>query len=374
MKHKWSWLALFLGTFLGLTLLVMGMVAYIDPYFHYGRPKTDQFYYTLEMDDARKLAEGIVCNLEYDNLIVGTSMAEKFLPSQAEALFGGTFAKATVPSALYREQTELLEEALSRNPNISTVIRSMDMYNFYEDRERLEENRAGYPAYIHTDNPLDDLYYLLGRDVIFDKCIPMLAQSLAGKEPGITDFDDYTWGMGTWVCGRETVLQGRESYAWAQEQPEMPDWERREVTQNIQNQIIDLARRYPDTQFYCFFPPYSAAWWAERGEDADFIRHIQRERLVIELLLPYENIHLFSWNQMVEITGDLNNYFDSIHYGNWVNSWILEQMAAGEGRLTKENYESYLTQVRQAYENFDYAALFTQQDLEGNRIPAYFRK
>ena len=51
---------------------------------------------------------------------------------------------------------------------------------------------------------------------------------------------------------------------------------------------------------------------------------------------------------------------------------MLEQMAAGKGRLTPENYGSYLEAERTLYETFDYGSLFDQEDPLGNTISDFF--
>ena len=138
--------------------------------------------------------------------------------------------------------------------------------------------------------------------------------------------------------------------------------------------VLQLARRYPDTQFYCFIAPYSAAWWADCWERGELEVRLDLEELLIREILPYENIHLFSWNTLEELTGDLNNYCDQVHYGAWVNDWMLRQMALDAGRLTEENVDDYLSRERARWENFDFNALFEQEDPPEDPIPAFFRQ
>ena len=75
-----------------------------------------------------------------------------------------------------------------------------------------------------------------------------------------------------------------------------------------------------------------------------------------------------------ELTGDLNNYCDQVHYGAWVNDWMLRQMALDAGRLTEENVDDYLSRERARWENFDFNALFEQEDPPEDPTPAFFRQ
>ncbi|HIZ47932.1 MAG TPA: hypothetical protein H9810_04340, partial [Candidatus Gemmiger excrementavium] len=69
------------------------------------------------------------------------------------------------------------------------------------------------------------------------------------------------------------------------------------------------------------------------------------------------NIRLYSFNANFDLICDLDNYKDYEHYGEWINSWMLEQMAADNYRLTEDNYQSYLKEVRDFYTTYDYPAL-----------------
>ena len=89
-------------------------------------------------------------------------------------------------------------------------------------------------------------------------------------------------------------------------------------------------------------------------------RQIAAERYVIQLILPCDNIRLFSFSNETDITMDLNNYKDTIHYGEWTNSLLLKHMNNDYGRLTSDNYEEYLRTEKLLYSNFDYNSLFKQ--------------
>ena len=99
-------------------------------------------------------------------------------------------------------------------------------------------------------------------------------------------------------------------------------------------------------------------------------QNIEAERIAIEELLKYDNIRLFSFNNLTNITTDLNNYKDATHYGDWINSLILRYMYDGKGLLTAENYEAYLEEERQFYSTFDYTLLNGQEDYEDDSLAA----
>jgi len=86
------------------------------------------------------------------------------------------------------------------------------------------------------------------------------------------------------------------------------------VVENVRQNISSLTDAYPDVTFYYFFTPYSILWWQRRVEGGDIYRQIEAEQLVIEEILKCPNIKLYSFNNNFDITTDLNNYRDRLHY------------------------------------------------------------
>lgn len=86
-------------------------------------------------------------------------------------------------------------------------------------------------------------------------------------------------------------------------------------------------------------------------------QHIEAEQLAIEELLQFSNIKLYSFSDNFELTCDLDNYKDYMHYGEWVNSQILKWMEKEEYLLTRDNYMDYLERIRKFYHSYDYASL-----------------
>ena len=74
------------------------------------------------------------------------------------------------------------------------------------------------------------------------------------------------------------------------------------------------------------------------------------------MLFRSENVRVYDFSYRVDIIGNLDNYTDSLHYGEWVNSEILRMMSAGEGLLTGENVEEYYDFIRELYAEYDYSS------------------
>lgn len=346
-----------------ISLICLGIISYktykVDPYFHYHAPDTDNYYYELENE--RSQNDGISRNFDYDSIIIGSSMCENFKTSEMDQLFGTKSVKLPYSGATYHELGQCIDRAISYNDETKIVISGLDMVRYGDDSTLLRTDLGTFPFYLYDSNPFNDIEYLLNRDVAFNLVLDMEIDSLSAYfESGITSFDDYACWFRT--SGINAVKPGGISVDKETDQIAFDENTKEVVIQNITSNITDIANRYPDVDFYYFLTPYSAVWWGEEINSGDFYKQIEKERCVIEQLLRYDNIKLFSFNLRTDITTDINNYCDERHYGFWINSLILKWMSEDKYRITPENYEEYLRQEQEFYYTFDYESLNSQED------------
>ena len=372
MNRSKRWLITYFSCVVVLMGIIAGVVAYVDPFMHYHKPFTDQFFYSL--DNQRSQNDGIAKHFDYDAIVIGSSMTENFKTSEIDHIFGVNSIKIPYSGGSYKELNDSLKNALSSNAEINMIIRCLDMDRFFDDQSAMRTDLGSFPTYLYNQNLFDDVNYVFNRDVIYTRTLPMLKNKMVGGEPGITPFDEYSNWMGDFTFGKNSVLAPEMSSGYKFTSPTgqeiLTNEEKETISGNITENVVRLAEENPDVEFYYFFPPYSAVWWGHKWQSGLLEKEIAAEKYIIELMLPHENIHLFSWNDRLEVTADLNNYKDMTHYGIWVNSWMLEQMKKGEGQITQENYVEYLKREEEYYKSFDYNALFEQEDYEADYYAA----
>lgn len=372
MKAK-HWLIGFFAVVLGLMAIIGGTIYYIDPYMHFHYPHTDKFYY--ELNNERSQNYGIVKQFDYDALITGSSMTQNFKASEMDKIFGTNSIKATFAGSPYKETGDLIRFALEYNDKLRTVVCSMDGAMLMWHKDTVRSDLGKHPDYLYDDNPFNDVKYLCNKDVLFNVIFPMLRPDDANAPvSGITSFDAYgSWYQdGIHFFGINTILPNGVPSAPSEEKEvlHLSDTERETIRESIAQNITSNAAAHPEVTFYYFIPPYSADYWREQLYAGTLVRQIEAEQYAIEMLLEHDNIKLFSFYNCTDITTDLNNYMDSCHYGEWVNSLILEWMHEGKYQLTKENYLDYLAEEREFYTSFDYSTLADQPDYEADRYAA----
>ena len=193
--------------------------------------------------------------------------------------------------------------------------------------------------------------------MLFEGLISNLLLTLQKEES--TTFDEYTsWEVGGGWEQISKTYQRRKEILPMKRLNEIEEVESWKVEENIGKNVVDLAKKYPETQFLIFYTPYSALYWESLYRDGNLVRQLEAEKLATEQMLTCDNIRLYSFAGETEITGNTENYRDKEHYVARINDLILEWIAKDKGRVTKENYEELLQWEYDYYMNYDYDSLY----------------
>lgn len=362
--RKKLWIAGYFALVVAALAVIGTKVVQIDPFFHFHKPIIESYFYPL--NNERSQNDGIIKNFDYDGMITGTSMTQNFKTSEAEEIFGGKFIKVPFSGSSYKEIRQNIETAASHNKKLKLVITGLDQSHFFYDKDWMRRDLGTYPDYLYDENILNDVQYVFNRDVLFSRVYPMMKENdKPGFRGGITSFDDYSNWMKAYSFGYKSLFPDGVTAAKLPV-PEVTPNAVETARASIRQNIVSLAESYPDITFCYFFPPYSAVWWQLVLDAGSLNQQIEGERAVIEEILKCDNIRLFSFNCLFDITTDLNNYKDAIHYGEWINSLILRCIHDGKCLLTKENYREYLEKEARFYSEYDYSKLLEQEDYEND--------
>ncbi len=348
---KWN-IFVIAGTFFCLAMIGL-LTIVIDPFFHYHAPVEGLSYELLE-ENSRYQNDGIARHWKYDALITGSSMTQNFKTSTMDEVFGVQSIKVAYSGARYKEINDALVRAFEANPNIQVVVRGLDLAMLVSDKDAVRKDYE-YPVYMTNDNVWDDVSYLLNKEILLNNTIDTLWYTLSGEET--TSFDEYGRLHDDFTFGREAVLA---SYTVEEQRDfvrELTDEERRMIAENLEQNVLQLAREHPETTFYLFFPPYSICYWDEMNGYNEVLFMLEAQECAISQLLEQSNIKLYCFWNNYDMICNLDNYFDSLHYGEWINDDILEWMYEEEYLLTKDNYQEHMKDLRDFFTAYDYASL-----------------
>ncbi len=349
---KWN-VFVIAGTFICLAMIGL-LTIFVDPFFHYHGP-TEGLSYELLEENSRYQNDGIARHFAYDALITGSSMTQNFKTSTMDEVFGVQSIKVAYSGARYKEINEALERAFEANPDIKVVVRGLDLAMLVSDKDAVRKD-YDYPTYMTNDNVFDDVSYLFNKEILLNHTVETLWYTMSGGET--TSFDAYGRLHDDFTFGKEAVLA-----SYVVEEPQrafvrvLKDEERRMIAQNLEQNVLQLAREHSETTFYLFFPPYSIYYWDEMNSYNEVLFMLEAQECAIEQLLEQPNIRLYSFWDNFDMICNPDNYFDSLHYGEWINDDILRWMYEGEYLLTKDNYQEHMRKLRDFFTTYDYTSL-----------------
>ena len=350
-----SWFFIVIISLLAGLLIAGGTTFIVDPYFHYRAPINGLSYSVENADYAN---DGISRNFEYEAMITGPSTTTGFKVKEANELFGKQFIRITFLGEGFYRIGQNVRRAIEYNDNLEMIFWSIDPIWFVTNEKW--EGRESYPEYLLNDNRWDDVNYLLNGQIFFNDTIPEIVRTMKGVLPdNIDQYADCTEG------NREIVLSNyqRSEKLNCAVSDEETNVMKDELRKNIEENIVSVVKENPDIVFNLYIPPLSILWWDELNQSGEalLMRRIDMEQLVIELLVLYENVQLFSFEDATQIVCDLDNYYDTVHFSNTVSSFMLSEMKKGNHLLTKDNYMDYLEGIRKFYSSYDYDQLFGEK-------------
>ena len=355
-KNKNKYKKLFVGLVIGCLcalLLVIAVIVYVDPFFHYHAP-LEGFPYVV--DNQLSQNPGMARNMDYNACIIGSSMTVNFDTDDFKDIMGLDTLKLSYSGAYPKDDYNILSivfdqnSSARKNSKVDAVFFAMDIPVMTAD---IETTKYPRPEYLYDDNLLNDVNYVLNKDVLMQYILRPLIQKNGSDLSEIyfswwtPEYYNIQWVMHTYE-EPEKVLEETDRDAL--------------ITQtgiNLDINILPFIKNNPGTEFYFFFPPYSILYWHNIMQANTFEATMNQYQYVAERLLDYKNVHLFYFQDMPEVT-DLNNYADYSHYKPEINHFMVECFKSGQYEIkTKEQMADELNKMRGIINEFDFDALFS---------------
>lgn len=314
------------------------IVWFFDPFYQYHEP-----FLGLEavLNDRDNQMPGTVRNFRYDSILAGSSVAENFDSDFLDQVYGCSTLKIIRASGSMADLLYYLEMA-QKGHGIENVFWCLDLFAMNAPAE-VTLLGGDMPRYLHTRSWLDDIPYLYNKEILLEKIPFMLAY---GHEGVNTGGNAYNWARGKeFSAARAMSAYERQGIAKAEVEQRDPAENGRLILENIRL-LEEQISAHPEISYRMLFPPYSMLWW-----DCAYVNGELEERFYIleetvSMLLCHENVEIYFFQNQASVVCDLNNYMDMVHYSPEINRYMLEQMTAGEQRVTKENWSQAMAELR----------------------------
>ena len=344
------WLAGFLGIFLAGLTGCMALVIWVDPFFQYHKPLA---WFPYLVDNQVNQNPGLAKHMDYDGILIGSSMTASFNTDWFEELMGMKTQKLSYNGSYPKDLSNIMQLVFdAKGDQVKAVYMAVDQSTFSADTE---ETKFPVTDYLYDDNVFNDVPYLLNKDVLLDYILRPLADR--------KDASDWAELYKPWwtdeYYNKANVLMYYEAAEEKQEEEALAaDYFKDAVEENLQKNILPYIEAHPETEFYIFYPPYSILFWNDVTREKELEAVIGRLEYMTERLLNYENVHVFNFLGKEDIICNLNNYADYMHYHKNVCRYITECFATGENELHPENYGQAFDEIRTLAMSYNYPAIW----------------
>lgn len=316
---------------IALLIGFMSLGYYFDYYQVFG---LNNNIYTL---DQRRVNPGIARHYDYELAMTGTSTVENMLVDDLDRILGKKSVNLPLSGGTVHEHSLMIAKILEFG-KAKQIYYGLDIFSY---AFRPDEDRVRLSPMFWSENPLQKMKSLLQIDVManfFKK--PVIESTIENSQPTwVKRFgfwaDQYEYSeestlgfdpfeMGTGLMNIDEILRFRR-----------PVFSYDNFVAGFE-QILQQVKENPEVEFVFFFPPVSMFWWhcldmEKKAEDATRFK----EYMVTELnKLPNAKTHDFQL--ALEITNDLNNYKDMVHFGPDVTIQMIEWLKSGKYLVTPE--------------------------------------
>lgn len=342
-------MAVFLTVYGILTAGVVLLVVYVDPFFQYHKPLED-FPYVV--DHQINQNPGMAKNMEYDSVILGSSMTVNFNTNWFQELMGLHTLKLSYSGAFPRDQANIMDVIFGSGHDVDAVFLGIDVITYSGG---VEETKYPIPEYLYDDNIWNDVPYVLNKDVLLEYVLRPLV------DPDKTDLATVyaSWWTDEYY-NKQWVMHNYVSPEKVQEEAD-PESYVENVKANMDINICPYIGQHPDTEFYVFYPPYSILFWNDVLQENHMEATMREYEYITERLSGYDNVRVFFFPNQEWIVCNLDNYADYSHYHPDINRYMAECFASGECEVTKENMESELQKMREIVASYDFEELFAEE-------------
>ncbi len=316
------------------------VVYFVDPCLYYRIPED----WDPVLFSERYQAAGLAKNVPADTVLMGTSLAANYRRSEIAETFGTTAVRITIPDG-YLSEFDKTMDVLFRSQDPQRVIFGLDANILVRDESGLT---SAMPDYLYNGNPFDDVKYLINKDTLYYSAYVLMANRW--DEADTLD-EGFTWDGDVWWNHATALANYTRPEITGETLP--ADAYLCHASDNL-DVVEGWITAHPEKEFDIFFPPYSILFWDKTARLGETEAVFAALDLACERLLQYDNVRLYNFLMDPDIVLDLDNYCDYVHHSGAVCTQVLAKMAAGECRMTEENYRDTLAQWRDFVVDYDY--------------------
>lgn len=347
---------------IGGFLIVILLYVY-DPFWLFHKPI---FRDTTYHNDMRIQAKGLIDNVHFDSVILGSSMLENTSTKEAEQLLGGAWINLSMSGAHPNERAVVLEYLLKVKPP-KHILYSIDTHSIILDKPL----KPSIKAQIYKDDFMPKMSIYLNKKFILCALQWSKKPECVGNETEKIPTSFYVEcqnniGFLNW-CQTERVSkflrQADKIY-----EVETFNGSISESQELIEKYILDFARNNKNVNFHLAISAYSTFYYRVRIDDGYVPNpksHFDKWKKILIWMVnetsKMPNVKIYGFDDL-QLTNDTNNYIDHGHYkiDKPLNSIAIRAISNGVHILTPNNVERYLLTMENKIKAYNITPLLKQ--------------
>lgn len=302
--------------------------AWVDPFQQYR--KADRFPARFYNAWQRYENPGIAKHYDYDRVVTGSSLMECVIPGDVDRVMGGKTINLSVSAETAYDAGQLLGAAL-RTGKPRHIIMNLD-YNAFSGAPDRSGFTEAFPSYMYDDSRWNDLPYLLGVGTTRKSIETVLGLKWSRFSTDATR-------MWYWMDGHQffaaKAVQGLDPDN-LNARFRQPPRTLAGMQASFEANLAPLIEKYPDVRFTFVYAPYAILVWMDFEQRGQLDLTLAFREWLFDRTSRYPNVETFDFHAEPSIVTDLDHFTDIYHYSPKLSQALIQAMAEGRYRLTRE--------------------------------------
>jgi hypothetical protein len=341
-----------LGIALAAAAAIIAFNAWVDPFQQYR--KAGRFPARFYNAWQRYENPGIAKHYDYDRIVTGSSLMECVIPADVDHFMGGKTINLSVSAETAYDAARLLGVAL-RTGKPKQVIMNLD-YNAFSGPPDRSGFTEPFPSYLYDDHLWNDVPYLLGVETTRKSL-----ETLAGLHWSRFNTDPqrmWYWGWEHQFFAAKAV-QGLDA-ANLNARFHQPARTLEGMQASFEANLAPLIERHPAVRFTFVYAPYSILVWSDFQQRGQVEVTLAFRDWLFERTRRYPNVEFFDFQAEPALVTDLDYFTDIYHFSPKVSKAMVEAIAQGRYRLTRETLARDDAWLRKTAAETDPAAVIAE--------------
>ncbi len=333
----------------GILILILAVVPIgffvisMDPYQFF---KSDDLF----IEQERFQIPGLARNQMFDTAIIGTSMIENFVDSEVSENLGVDAIKLPLNASFVTEQGMVVDMATAHN-DMKHIIWNIDYRCIDIYYGELYEKEIKFPKYMYDELRYNDWRYIVNHSNLFLSIKKLFYEK--NEKDHFNEFKTDLNNLNSWYYWQEfseqlliedyTKLKSGERKLSDKLNTEI---DLNEIKKVIDIEIVDRIKEYSDINFSLIFPPKSILWFRLLDEKG-LLKDKERAQLyLLEQLENLDNVEVYNFQNIYEITEDFDIYHDLNHYNKSGNDYMIRSIKEKNHITSPTQYKKQMEDLK----------------------------